>query len=209
MSSDSSLTAAPTAPRLDERVDWPTTAPFWAVHVGAVVGVIWLGFSWSGLALAIGLYAIRMFGLTAGFHRYLSHRSYRTSRVFQFLLTLLGTLCVQKGALWWAAHHRAHHLYSDTPDDVHSVTQRGFWWSHVKWILVHRYEATEWHRIKDLAVFPELRWLNKYFLVPQIAFATALFVFGGPWAFVWGFLVSTTLLWHGTFCVNSLAHLVG
>jgi stearoyl-CoA desaturase (delta-9 desaturase) len=150
-----------------------------------------------------------MFGLTAGFHRYFSHRSFKTSRPFQFALALLGTLAVQKGPLWWAAHHRAHHKYSDTPLDVHSVRQRGFWWAHVKWVLVRRYEETDWARIKDLAPYPELRWLNTYFLVPPIALAVVLTLTGGMWAFVWGFLVSTTLLWHGTFCVNSLAHVFG
>jgi stearoyl-CoA desaturase (delta-9 desaturase) len=179
------------------------------VQVAAVIGVAWLGFSWRGLALALGLYAVRMFGLTAGFHRYLAHRSFKTSRAFQFVLALLGTFAVQKGPLWWAAHHRAHHKYSDTTRDVHSALQRGFWWSHVGWILVGRYEPTDWERIKDVSGFPELRWLNKWHLVPPIAMATILALTLGVWGFVWGFLVSTTLLWHGTFCVNSLAHVWG
>jgi stearoyl-CoA desaturase (delta-9 desaturase) len=177
--------------------------------VAAVVGVVCLGFSWRGLALALGMYAVRMFGLTAGFHRYFAHRSYKTNRVFQFALALLGTLAVQKGPLWWAAHHRAHHKYSDTPRDIHSAKQHGFWWSHVKWILVRRFEGTDFDRIKDFADYPELMWLNRFFLIPPIALAALLFAVGGAWALVWGFFVSTTLLWHGTFCVNSLAHLVG
>jgi stearoyl-CoA desaturase (Delta-9 desaturase) len=192
-----------------DKIEWPTTIPFWGVHVAALIGVICLGFSWRGLLLAVALYAVRMFGLTAGFHRYLSHRSFKTSRVFQFLLALLGTLAVQKGPLWWAAHHRGHHKYSDTPRDAHSAKQRGFWWAHVKWILVRKFEATEWDRIKDISVYPELRWLNNHSMVPPIALAVVLTLVGGWFGFVWGFLVSTTLLWHGTFCVNSLAHLVG
>jgi stearoyl-CoA desaturase (delta-9 desaturase) len=186
-----------------------TSIPFFGVHIAAVVGVIWLGFSWSGLALALGLYAVRMFGLTAGFHRYLSHRSYKTSRAFQFCLALLGTLAVQKGPLWWAAHHRAHHKYSDTPKDVHSVRQNGFFWSHLKWILVGRFEPTDWERIKDLSGYPELRWLNNHFIVPPVALAIVLALTLGTWGLVWGFFVSTTLLWHGTFCVNSLNHVWG
>src|SRR5262249_27707998 len=102
-----------------------------------------------------------------------------------------------------------HHKYSDTPDDVHSVRQRGFWWAHVGWILVRRYELTDWDRVKDVAVYPELRWLNRWFLVPPVALVALLLALGGPWAFVWGFLVSPTLLWHGTFCVTSLAHVFG
>jgi stearoyl-CoA desaturase (delta-9 desaturase) len=183
--------------------------PFWGVQVAAVVGVAILGWSWSGLLLALGLYFVRMFGLTAGFHRYLSHRSFKTSRAFQFVLALLGTTSTQKGPLWWAAHHRSHHKYSDGPEDIHSVKQRGFWWAHVKWILVPRYDQTNWERIKDFAKYPELRWLNTYHLVPPVALATTLFLVAGWWGLVWGFCVSNTLLWHGTFCVNSLAHVFG
>jgi stearoyl-CoA desaturase (delta-9 desaturase) len=204
----SALTASKIAPA-DERVRWLANIPFFGVHVAAVVGPILLGWSWTGLALALGLYVVRMFGVTAGFHRYFSHRSYRTSRAFQLALALLGTSAAQKGPLWWAGHHRAHHKWSDTEADVHSVKQRGFWWSHVKWIVVRKHKATDWDRVKDLAKYPELRWLNRYYLVPPVTLAVALFALGGVWALVWGFLVSTTLLWHGTFCVNSLAHVVG
>jgi stearoyl-CoA desaturase (delta-9 desaturase) len=193
----------------DERIDWVGMIPFWGVQVSAVVGVIWLGWSWSGLLLALGLYAVRMFGLTAGYHRYFSHRSYKTSRLFQFLLALLGASATQKGPLWWAAHHRTHHKYSDGPRDPHSVRQRGFWWAHVKWILVRRFLPTDFARIKDFAAYPELRWLNNWHLLPPLALAGTLYLVGGGWAVVWGFLVSNTLLWHGTFCVNSLAHLFG
>jgi stearoyl-CoA desaturase (delta-9 desaturase) len=150
-----------------------------------------------------------MFGLTAGYHRYFAHRSYKTSRVFQFLLALLGTFATQKGPLWWAGHHRTHHKYSDEPQDPHSVKQRGFWWAHLGWILVRRYVETDYARIKDFTAYPELRWLNKWHLLPPIAMAVTLYLVGGHWALTWGFLVSNTLLWHGTFCVNSLAHLFG
>jgi len=203
---------APTASKItpaSDRVRWLANIPFFGVHVAAVVGPILLGWSWTGLALALGLYVVRMFGVTAGYHRYFSHRSYKTSRAFQFALALLGASAAQKGPLWWAGHHRGHHKWSDTEADIHSVKQRGFWWSHVKWILVRKHKATDWDRIKDLAKYPELRWLNRYYLVPPVALAVALFALGGAWALVWGFLVSTTLLWHGTFCVNSLAHVVG
>jgi stearoyl-CoA desaturase (delta-9 desaturase) len=199
----------PIAPHKSEKIRWLQSTPFFAIHVAAVVGVVAIGWSWSGVALAAALYYVRMFGLTAGYHRYFSHRSYRTSRVFQFLMALLGCLCVQKGPLWWAAHHRHHHKYSDEPEDVHSVKQSGFWFSHVKWILVQGSNPTHWDRVKDISVFPELRWLNKHYMLPPVALAALLFGVGGTWALVWGFLVSTTVLWHGTFTVNSLAHLFG
>ncbi len=192
-----------------EAIEWVSAIPFLGVHVTALAGLFVWGWSWRGLLLALALYAVRMFGVTAGFHRYFAHRSYRTSRVFQFLMALLGTTATQKGPLWWAGHHRLHHKHSDEPRDPHSVKQRGFFWAHVTWVLVGKYKETDWERIKDFAKYPELRWLNTYYLVPPIALCVVLFVTGGWWALYWGFFVSTTLLWHGTFCVNSLAHLIG
>src|SRR5690606_27189561 len=124
------------------------------------------------------------------------------TRGFQFFLALLGTICTQKGVLWWASHHRRHHKYSDEPEDVHSVRQRGFYWAHQGWILVKRHEHTEWDRIKDFAEYPELRFLNRFHLLFDIAFAFSLWLIGGSHALVWGYLVSTVLLWHGTFFIN-------
>lgn len=186
-----------------------TTIPFWGVHIAAIAGVIWQGWSWSGLALAVALYYARMFGITAGYHRYFSHRSYKTGRVMQFLMALLGTLSLQKGVLWWSANHRLHHKFSDEPEDIHSPRQRGFWWSHVSWILSDAHEATHLEQVPDLARYPELRLLNRFHLPIAVAFAVSLFLIGGTWALLWGFFVSTTLLWHGTFTINSFSHIVG
>ena len=182
--------------------------PFALVHCAGFL-VFFVEFRWSAVAVCLGLFWLRMFALTAGYHRYFSHRSFKTCRVFQFILALLGTLAVQKGVLWWAANHRLHHKYSDQEDDIHSPVQRGFWWSHVGWILAPDYELTDYKRVPDLAKFPELRWLNEYYLVPPIALAVALYLTGGASWLVWGFFVSTTLLWHATFTINSLAHVWG
>src|SRR5580704_5722536 len=183
--------------------------PFFAVHVAAVIGVVALGWSWRGLALAVALYYVRMFWVTAGYHRYFSHRTFRTSRAMQLVFAVLAMTSAQKGVLWWAGHHRTHHKYSDLPGDVHSVKRDGFLWSHVGWIISKRYEPTDLAKVQDLAKYPELRWLDRWFLVPPIALALLLFVAFGPWALVWGFFVSTTLLWHGTFTINSLSHMFG
>jgi stearoyl-CoA desaturase (Delta-9 desaturase) len=183
--------------------------PFWAVHVIAIVGVIATGWSWSGFALALALYAVRMFAVTAGYHRYFSHRTYKMGRVMQFIMAFLGTLAVQKGVLWWAAHHRRHHKHSDDPNDVHSAKQRGIYWAHMGWILSNENDETDWARIKDFAKYPELVWLNHHFLLPVVAMGAVLALAGGWWALLWGLFVSTTLLWHGTFTINSLAHLIG
>jgi len=195
--------------RHPDRIDWVKSIPFLGVHAVAL-GTIVLGrFSWALLGLALASYFLRMFGITAGYHRYLSHRSFRTGRAFQFLLALLGTTATQKGPLWWAGHHRDHHRFSDQPEDVHSPVQRGFWWSHVGWIMSRRYEATKLHRVRDLARYPELRWLDRWHVVPAIAYAAAFWAVGGVPALLWGYFVSTVLLWHGTFLVNSLAHVIG
>ena len=112
----------------EDRIRWVDNIPFWGVHIAAVVGIAMLGFTWTGVALAMASYAIRMFGITGAYHRYFSHRTYKTSRPMQLALAVLGTTATQKGPLWWATHHRHHHRYSDQPEDVHSPRQRGFWW---------------------------------------------------------------------------------
>jgi stearoyl-CoA desaturase (Delta-9 desaturase) len=192
-----------------DRISWTQSIPFFAAHAVAAATPFVAPFEWKWLLLAAGLYTLRMFGLTAGYHRYFSHRSFKTSRAFQLVLALLGTLSVQKGVLWWAAHHRDHHRYSDTPDDIHSPLERGFWWSHVGWILCSRYDETKYDRIKDMARYPELVWLNRYHLVPPLVLAGVLALAGGIPALLWGFFVSTVVLWHGTFAINSLAHVMG
>jgi stearoyl-CoA desaturase (delta-9 desaturase) len=193
----------------DHGIDWVASIPFFAVHVVAVAAPFIAPISWKWAALAVASYALRIFGITAGYHRYFSHRTYRTSRVFQFLLAVLGTTATQKGPLWWAAHHRDHHRYSDTPQDIHSPKQDGFWWSHVGWILSTRYNATKLDRVKDLARFPELRWLDRYQVVPVLGYATAMFLAFGVPGLLWGYFVSQVFVWHGTFLVNSLAHVIG
>ena len=187
----------------------PLTIPYWGVHVLAIVGVAITGFSWWGVALALAFYVPRMFFVTGGYHRYFSHRSFKTSRWFQFVLALGAACTGQKGPLWWAAHHRIHHKLSDEPGDLHSVIQSGFWWAHHGWILSNDLEDTDYSRIKDFAKYPELRWLNKYWMLPAVAAGVITFLIGGFFALVWGFAVAQVLCWHGTFTINSLSHLWG
>ncbi len=184
------------------------TIPFWGVHVVAIVGVIMLGWSWTGLALALALYVPRMFFVTAGYHRYFSHRSFKTSRWFQAVLAFGATSTSQKGVLWWAAHHRNHHKESDQPEDVHSP-RHGFWWSHHGWIISKDFQSTDLSRVKDLAKFPELRWLERGWWASVVAVASLTLAIGGTWALIWGFFVSQMLAWHGTFTINSLSHVFG
>jgi len=198
-----------TAPRPPHVVRPSAVAGFLLVHVAAALGVVLVGFSWTGVALCVASYYLRMFAITAGFHRYFSHRAYRLSRVSQFLLAFLGQTSAQKGVLWWASNHRHHHKYSDRPEDIHSPVQNGFWWSHIGWILSGLYDETDYSRIPDLAKFPELRWLNRNQYAATMVYAVALYLAFGWTGLVYGYFLSTVLLWHGTFTINSLMHLFG
>ena len=191
----------------DERVQ-AGAIPFFLLHAVALAGAIYVGFSWKLLGLAALFYYARMAGTTIGYHRYFSHRTFKTSRAFQFVLAFWAETSAQKGVLWWAAHHRDHHRYSDQQGDIHSPL-RGFWWSHMGWILCEKYQETKIDNIKDFAKYPELRWLDQHYLVPPTLLAVAMFAIGGLPVLVWGFFVSTVLLWHGTFLVNSLNHVWG
>ena len=194
--------------RTDEDILYPAAVPFVLVHVGCLAA-IWTGVSWEALAICVGLYWVRIFGIGAGYHRYFSHRSYATSRVFQFLLALLAQTTAQKSVLWWAAKHRHHHLHSDTDEDVHSPRHTGFLYSHVGWIFTRRHDTADLTRVGDLTRFQELRWLHKYELLPALALGLTCFVVAGWSGLVVGFLWSTVFVYHATFCINSLAHVHG
>ena len=195
-------------PRVD-RPRWRDNLAFWSIHVVAIAGVIVIGWSWSAFAWLAGSYLVRMFAITAGYHRYFAHRTFKTSRAFQLVLALLAMSSAQQGVLWWAAHHRNHHKRSDLPGDTHSPRHHGFWWAHVLWILAPRNRATDFARVRDFARYPELRWLNRHDLLIAVAWGVALYLVGGTTALVYGHFVSLVVAWHATFCINSLAHVWG
>ena len=210
---DTVLTAAGTATsqlrvRDDEKLNWKSSIPFALMHV-AGLAAFFFDFNMTMFWLVLGSYYLRMVGVTAGYHRYFSHRSYKTSRWFQFVIAFLAQTSAQKGALWWASHHRHHHKYSDKEEDVHSPSLRGFWWSQVGWIVCDKFVPTNWKYIQDFAKYPELRWLNKYCLLPPILYAAAIFAVWGWAGLFWGFFFSTMLLYHGTFSINTLTHMFG
>jgi stearoyl-CoA desaturase (Delta-9 desaturase) len=190
------------------RISIVGVTPFALMHL-LVLGVFLVPFKWSYAITCVALVFGRMFWVTAGYHRYFSHRSFKTSRVFQFVIAFMAMTSAQKGVLWWAAHHRHHHRFSDQEEDLHSPTLFGFFWSHIGWIVSDRYNDTRTHYIADFAKFPELRWLNKFHWVPPATLGVSLYLIGGLPLFLWGFVLSTVLLWHDTFTINSLSHLFG
>ena len=191
----------------EERVNWKSSIPFLLVH--ALVLLTFLtGISMRAGILFLVLYWGRMFFITAGYHRYFSHRAYKLNRGMQFVMAVGGASAIQKGPLWWAGHHRNHHRYSDTELDLHSP-QKGFWWSHVGWILCDKNNEWDEAGIRDFAKYPELRFLTNHdFVVPWIL-GFASYLIAGWSGLVFGFFGSTVLLWHCTFFVNSLAHVMG
>ena len=202
-------------------VDRLRNVPFIIMHT-ACLGVIWVGWSGIAVAMAVALYVVRMFAITGFYHRYFSHRTFKTSRWGQFLFALLGICAVQRGPLWWAAHHRHHHRYSDREKDIHSPSHYGFLWSHMGWFSAQTHFPTNLHAVADLAKFPELRLLDRSDVLIAILFAVCLYLLGvaaaiffpglgtsGLQMLVWGFFISTVVLYHGTYSINSLAHKIG
>lgn len=191
----------------------PAIWAFVLVHILALKGVVEIGPNVPGRVLLLGLvtYLVRMLGITIGYHRYFSHRSFKTSRVFQFALAWIGASSCQKGVLWWASWHRHHHQHADSEEDAHSPVQSGFWWSHLGWFLLSDdHSAVLVTLVPDLLQYPELVWLEKWHLLPGALLAVVCyFGLGGYTAFVYGFLVSTVMLWHATFTINSLSHIYG
>ena len=198
----------PASQQFERRVEWLRVVPFIGMHL-MCAGVIWVGVSSTALLVAAALYVLRLVAITGFYHRYFSHRTFRTSRAIQFVFAVLGTMAVQRGPLWWAAHHRHHHAHADEENDSHSPTQHGFWWSHVGWFMNRSNFRTRSELIQDLTRYPELRWLDRFDIVPPIALAVLLYVCGGAQLLIWGFFISTVLLHHVTFTVNSLAHRFG
>jgi len=207
---DAGAVAVPPSPTgtTARRVEWIRVLPFVGMHV-MCLGVFVVGWNRGAVVAAFALYVVRMFAITGFYHRYFSHRTFRTSRAAQFAFALIGASATQRGPLWWAAHHRKHHRHSDTERDVHSPRQHGFWWSHMGWITSAENFPTDLHEVRDIARYPELRWLDRFDILVPVALATTLFVLGGLPYLIWGYFVSTVVLFHGTCLINSLAHQIG
>ena len=217
-SSEYIATAREKAP---DHIDWARILPFVLMHL-ACLGAFWVGV--SPIALLVGgiAYLVRMFAITGFYHRYFSHRSFKTSRAGQFVFGLLGASAVQRGPVWWAAHHRYHHANSDLESDLHSPSQHGFVRAHMGWFLTIKGFAPDLRFARDWQRFPELRWLDRFDILVPVALGVGMFFLGGALArsapalgtsasqmLVWGFFISTVLCWHATYTINSLSHVFG
>ncbi|MEO7853811.1 MAG: acyl-CoA desaturase [Rubrivivax sp.] len=190
------------------RIDLARQLPFIAIHAGCLA-VPWVGVSTTAVVTAVALYAVRMFAITGFYHRYFAHHAFRTGRVAQFIFAVLGAAAVQRGPLWWASHHRHHHVHADEPEDSHSALQHGLAWSHIGWFMARGNFRPRTELVPAFARFPELRFLDRWdALVPALLIG-ALYAAGGAQLVVWGFCVSTVALYHATFSINSLAHRFG
>ena len=207
--------------KASEKVDWTRILPFVLMHIVCLT-VIWVGWSPVAVVTAVAFYVVRMFAITAFYHRYFSHRSFKTSRVGQFVFGMLGASAVQRGPVWWAAHHRHHHAHSDKPADVHSPVQHGFIRAHMGWFLSKKGFTPDLKCVRDLMKFPELRLLDRFDILVPVVFAVAIFFVGvylkntqpelgtsGWQMLVWGFFISTIACYHGTYTINSLSHVFG
>jgi len=209
------------ARRGPREIDWLRISPFLAIHAGCLL-VPWVGWSWTAIAVAAAFYVLRMFAITAFYHRFFSHGAFRTSRPVQFVFALLGASAIQRGPLWWASHHRQHHRHSDEEGDAHSPSRQGFWWSHVGWLLAQGNFRTRHELVRDLARFPELRFLDRFDSLVPLLLLPAFYGAGellagvapglgtsGPQLLVFGVCISTVVLYHMTFSINSVAHRFG
>jgi len=205
----------------DDKVDWARIVPFILLHI-ACFSVIWVGYSVTAVAVAVFLYLFRVFSITAFYHRYFSHKAFKTSRIAQFIFAVCGLTAVQRGPIWWASHHREHHRYSDQPQDVHSPVQHAFIRSHMLWFLTKKHFFYNPDVVKDLRRFPELRFLDRFdVIIPLLMFGILYGI--GQWLaahapqlhtngwqlLVWGGIISTVFMLHATFSINSLAHRLG
>jgi stearoyl-CoA desaturase (Delta-9 desaturase) len=179
------------------------------IHIIGITALFFVPFSWKYVALFVVNYFFGMFFITAGYHRYFSHRSYKLARIPQFLMAWMTMASAQKGILWWAANHRDHHIYSDKEQDLHSPVMKGFWYSHMGWIFDPATKGYNPKKIADFGKYPELRFLDKYHWIPTTFFAVLIFAIGGISALVWGYMLTLICLYQASYCVNSLAHVYG
>ena len=201
-----------------DKIDWIRALPFILLNLSCVA-VFWVGFSWVAVSTAFVLWFVRVFSIGAFYHRYFSHRTFKANRFWQLIFAIMGGMAVQRGPLWWATHHRQHHMYADEYEDAHSPVRHGFLWSHIGWFMSKKHYYYNPERVKDLTRFPELVFLDRFDSLVPILLGVSLFVAGvlmqhfapdlgtsGWQMLVWGFSISTIAVFHTTVSINSISH---
>ncbi|MDR3492639.1 MAG: acyl-CoA desaturase [Gammaproteobacteria bacterium] len=204
-----------------DKIDWIRALPFILLNLSCLL-VFFVGYSAVAVITALVLWVVRVFFIGAFYHRYFSHRTYKANRFWQFIFAIMGASAAQRGALWWATHHRHHHVASDQPEDAHSPVQHGFLWSHVGWFLSEKNYYYNPERVADLTKFPELVFLDKFDGLVPMLLALCLYIAGsllhhfmpslgtsGFQMLVWGFSISTIVLFNTTVTINSISHIYG
>ncbi len=206
IASDSKEEAQPLA------FNWVTIGFFIAVHLVALLSP-WF-FSWSALGVTVFLHwLLGSIGICLGYHRLLSHRSFQVPKLLEYVFATIGSLAIQGGPIFWVGGHRQHHAYTEDLEKDPYSSRRGFWWSHMAWLLYKRPQFFDYETYKktapDLARDPYYRWLDRYFLLLQIPLAALLYALGG-WSFViYGIFLRAVVLWHSTWLIDSAAHFWG
>ena len=177
---------------------------FHLLPLGAIATGVQVWYLWWFIPLLVG----RLLFVTAGYHRYFSHKSYQVSRVTQFILAFLAQTSIQKGVLWWAAHHRKHHQLSDKVGDPHNA-KKGFWWSHMGWSFSDESQEADYALVPDLAKYPELVWLDRHPFLPPFVLGLIVLLVGGWGPFFFAFGLANIGVWHLTYTINSISHAIG
>ncbi len=183
-------------------------APLLAVHF-ALLAIPFVEFTWWSVLAIFVVTRICGVGVTVGLHRYFSHRAFKTTRWFQFVLGFMGCTALQKGPLWWPIHHRLHHRHSDRKDDPHSPVVDGFWYGHIGWLFSRDLMNPDQAVVKDLMKYPELVWLDRFWMLPGLMLAAACYAVLGMNGLIYGYCLSVVFVFQVTFAVNSIGHLWG
>ena len=184
---------------------------FWTVQVSALL-VFAVPFRWAFVAVWAASHFLRAIGLTLAFHRYFAHRAFKMNRLARFVWVWIGTSAMQKGPIWWAGHHVNHHKYADRDGDPHSPMVSGVYYAHIGWFLNDsRHDTLEPTNpvIRDFSKVPEIAFIEKYFFLPPLTLAIAMFALGGFPLLIWGFCLPTMTLAHATFAINTVNHMFG
>ena len=197
--------------QVDERINWRDLFIITSFHILLIPALFM--FSWTNLAvMLVGNWVVGSLGVGLGYHRLLTHRSFKAPKWLEYFLTILATMALQNEAYKWVATHRIHHQFTEQPRDPHS-TRPGFWWAHIGWIFFgtaqDHTEANFKKYVPDLLKDAGQALIAKYFYVPIIISAVLFYAIGGWGMVLWGVVVRVIFGWHTTWFVNSLSHLFG